>query len=130
MTDNARLENVPPSYELVRISNHALKRNDRSKFLEKLKQTIPTKWGKSCGNDGSKHTTLFLRLFQNLRYLSPFCVIILMEYFALYMLNKCYWILINYFFNQSLALQFPCITKTFRRQVCFSITLHLVSVRK
>ena len=25
MTDNARLENVPPSLELVRISNHVLK---------------------------------------------------------------------------------------------------------
>ena len=40
MTDNARLENVPPSLGLVRISNHALKQ------LQWLKQ-IP---GKIEGN--------------------------------------------------------------------------------
>ena len=130
MTDNARLENVPPSFVLVRISNHALKRNDKSKFLEKIEANYSNNVRQIMWYDGSKHATLFLRLFQNLRYFSAFCVIILKEYFALYMLNKCYWILINYFFNQGLALQFPCITKTFRRQVCFSITLHLVSVRK
>ena len=28
------------------------RRNDRSKFLEKLKQTIPTKFDKSCGMMG------------------------------------------------------------------------------
>ena len=35
MTDNARLENVPLSLELVKNLNHALKNdNDGSKFLE------------------------------------------------------------------------------------------------
>ena len=28
------------------------RRNDRRKFVEKLKQAIPTKWGKSCGMMG------------------------------------------------------------------------------
>ena len=44
MTDNATLENVPPSLELVRISNHALK------VLKRLKK-IPGKIAANYSNE-------------------------------------------------------------------------------
>ena len=59
--------------------------------------------------NGSKPAKFLLRLFQNLTYFSAFSIIILVEYFVLLMLHKCYWILKNCSFNlTSLALQFVC----------------------
>ena len=43
MTGNDRLENVPTSFELVRISNHALKGMIKANSWKKNKQTIPNK---------------------------------------------------------------------------------------
>ena len=45
-------------------------RNDRSKFLEKLKQAIPTKSDKSCVTLGQNQQNSCVR------YFSAFCVII------------------------------------------------------
>ena len=45
------------------------------------------------------HQNPFSDFFENLRYFSGFCFIILVEYFVNFTLHKCYWIRINYFFN-------------------------------
>ena len=98
MTGNARLENVSPSLEVVRISNHTLKgMTEANSWKHRSKLFQPSEINHLY--DGSKPSKLFLRLFQSLRYFSVFCVIILVEYFVLFMLYHCYWILINYFFN-------------------------------
>ena len=39
------------------------KRNDRSKFLEKLKQAISSKWDKSCGMMGQNQQNSCVRYF-------------------------------------------------------------------
>ena len=60
------------------------KRNDRSKFLEKY----PNQVRQVMWYDGSKPGKLFFRPFHRLRYYSAFCVIILVEYFVLFILCK------------------------------------------
>ena len=47
MTGNDRLEKVTSFPWIGQNFKACHKRNDRSKFLERLKQTIPTKWDKS-----------------------------------------------------------------------------------
>ena len=97
MTDSARLENIPLSLELVRISNHVLKVMIKANSWRNRSKTIPTKSDKSCGMMGQYQQNCLSDFFQNLRYFSVFSVIILVEYFVHFKLCKCYWILINFF---------------------------------
>ena len=121
MTNSARLENAPPSFELLRIWNHALQgmiEGNSWKSLNKLFQS------------SEKNVVWWVKLSKKswVRYFSVFCVIILVEYFVHFKLCKCYWIQLFFESNHSLASEIVCITKTFRRRVCFCITLCLVSV--
>ena len=85
------------------------RQNYRSKFLEKLKQAVPKKWDKSCGMmDQNEQSSC-------VRYVS--CCVNVTGFFQLF-----------FKFNQKLALKIIYVTKTFRRQVCFGITLSLVFV--
>ena len=85
------------------------KRNDRRKFLEKLKQPIPTKW--------DNNVVWWVKTSKTLLWDTFHVVLMLMDSFQRF-----------FKFNQKLALKIICITKTFRRQVCFCITLSLILV--
>ena len=91
MTSNARLENVPTFFELVRISNHALQ--GRQKQIPGKTAASYSHQVRSCGMMSQNKRNFCVR------YFSACCVIILAEYFVLYMLCKCYWILFNNFLN-------------------------------
>ena len=134
LTNGARLKNVPPPLDLTGILKSYHKRNGRRKFPEKPHEVNHAAWliknGKTLFN---KHTRKFLAekarrrgddqvtgFLPTHRYLSFFCLVILTMYVVLFILEKCYKILINYFLY---LLQFGSTTfvyygKTFRRP-CF-----------
>ena len=120
MTNHAKLKNVPLFFELVRISKHALQgmieassKKNWSKLFQPSEIDQVAWWGKTSKN-------FVWEAFQR--------VISLVEYifFDVKMLLDSFQLLFK--FNRSLDLQIVCISKDFRRQVCFSINFCLVSV--
>ena len=88
------------------------------KILGKIEVNYSNKVREINWYNRSRPAKLFLKLFQNLAHFSAFSVIVLVEYFVLFMLHKCYWILINYSCNwTSLALQLVCYCEAFQKTV-------------
>ena len=68
MTGNDRLEKVTPSLELVRISNHAIKRMIEANLWKNRRKLF---------QPSEIHHVACPTLFQGVTYLSAICVIIL-----------------------------------------------------
>ena len=110
MTDNERLENVPPSLKLVRILNHAIKGmikvnswKNRSKLFQRSEINHVVWWvrtSKTLSQTFSKCDIFF----------SLSCHYFFKKNILKNLLHKYYWIPFNYFFkfNQSLAPQIAC----------------------
>ena len=100
MTGNDRLEKVTPSLELLRISNHAIKRMIEANLRKNRSKLF---------QPSEINHVACPRLFQGVTYVSAICVIILWNV----LLHRC--------FTNSMY-----IVKTFRSQVClFDLVLRL-----
>ena len=101
MTDNATLENVPLSLELVRISNHT--------FKGMIEANCWKNRNKLFHSSEVNHVVWCVETRHTLSQTFPKFELL----FSLYQLF--------FKFNNSLAPQFSCIAKTYRKQVCFCI---------
>ena len=89
-----------PSLDLVRISNHVLKGMIAANSWKKRRKLFqPNEI--NHGVFWVKTSKTLSKTFLKFEILFIFCVIILVEYFVLFKLHKCYCILINYFFNST-----------------------------
>ena len=67
-----RLENITPLPWIGQNFKPCHKRNDRSKFLEKQNQNVPTKWDKSCCMMGHNQQSSFPDFFKVWDTFQPF----------------------------------------------------------